>query len=82
MHRDQVAAIAQVAAGAKTPLVVAGDLNASPWSFALRDLIAQANLRDARRGFGLAKTWHRFPYPSLMLDHGLVSPEWHVIGYQ
>ncbi len=44
--------------------------------------MTKANVQDARLGFGLAKTWHRFPYPSLMLDHGLVSPEWQVVGYQ
>ncbi|MGD1905189.1 MAG: endonuclease/exonuclease/phosphatase family protein [Leptolyngbyaceae cyanobacterium] len=82
LHREQVAAMAQVAAGVEGPLIIAGDFNATPWSFALRDLMSKAKVRDARLGFGLAKTRHHFPYPSLMLDHGLVSAEWQVVNYQ
>jgi endonuclease/exonuclease/phosphatase (EEP) superfamily protein YafD len=60
------------------PRVVAGDLNATPWSTALTQA-AQAGGAPLRRATGLGATW---THPTLGLpigipiDHVLASPDW------
>ncbi|MGH8915024.1 MAG: endonuclease/exonuclease/phosphatase family protein [Acidimicrobiia bacterium] len=56
---------------------VVGDLNASPWSWPFRDLVARGRLRNSQIGFGLQPT---FPVGSNVLlrvpiDHLLHSEE-------
>lgn len=64
---------ARVRGGA--PLVLAGDLNAAPWSRPFARFLAATGLRDTRAGFGVQAT---FPASSWLLriplDHVLVSP--------
>jgi endonuclease/exonuclease/phosphatase (EEP) superfamily protein YafD len=59
-----------------------GDLNASPWSYPLRQMTTQTRLRHAALGFGIYPTWR---YKSMLvaapLDHILVSDEWQVGSY-
>ena len=81
-HREQTAAITAVAAEAAHPLIVAGDFNASPWSFALRDLMRQAAVEDAKKGFGLRKSWQIHPLLKLPLDHVMVSNDIEVLNVQ
>lgn len=81
-HRRQMAAITQVAQEASHPLIVAGDFNASPWSFVMRQLVQEARLRDAKKGYGLRKSWRLNPLFRLPLDHVLLSEEWQVISFQ
>ncbi len=58
------------------PLVVAGDLNTSPWSGAFTSLLEGTRLRDARRGHGVLATWpDGRPWPLVPIDYVLVSPE-------
>lgn len=58
------------------PVLLLGDLNATPWSHAFRDLLDRAGLRDSERGFGVQPTW---PAGNLLLgvpiDHALHSPD-------
>lgn len=65
------------------PLILAGDLNASPWSAILSDLSNATGLRNVALGKGIRPTWW---YGSLVLglpyDHVMVSPEWQVASYQ
>lgn len=73
------------AAAREGPLVVAGDLNATPWSAAFRALVEGSGLVDARRGHGILATWSplagdslaarlaRSPLTSLPIDHVLVG---------
>lgn len=81
LHRDQLFGVADVVGEVTTPLIVAGDFNASPWSYGLTRLKQAGDLRDARRGFGLRKTWH-YTLLRLNLDHLLVSNEWQVLNVQ
>ena len=48
---------AMVAARGSTPTIVAGDLNATPWSPWFRDFMHMSKLRDSQHGFGLLATW-------------------------
>lgn len=73
---DEVSQLAAVAARTHTvtPVIVMGDLNATPWSRPFRDFIAASGLCDSRAGFGLQAS---FPAASAVLripiDHVLVS---------
>jgi endonuclease/exonuclease/phosphatase (EEP) superfamily protein YafD len=61
---------------------VAGDFNAAPWSFVLRQLQQAADVQDTRRGFGGLTTWAGPPLVHLSLDHVFASDELAVQNYQ
>jgi hypothetical protein len=69
-----VAALAQLVRHIDGPLVLAGDLNTSPWSNAFRKLRATTGLAPASI---LMPTWPAWPLalPQVALDHILVSGE-------
>lgn len=77
LDRDaDIAAVVRQAQAAGAAAVVAGDLNATPWSSGLRGAQAQGFLRAQ----GLAPTW---PLPlagvfGIPIDHVLASPHWRV----
>ena len=75
-YRDQqLRAVADIVARERDPVMVLGDLNATPWSPVFKRLLLETNLVDARRGFGLRPTWpSRFPPLWIPIDHCLVSP--------
>lgn len=53
-------------------ILVVGDLNATPWSFPFRRLLADTNLHDSSVGFGFQPTWPTFlPLMSIPIDHCL-----------
>jgi endonuclease/exonuclease/phosphatase (EEP) superfamily protein YafD len=82
LHRDQMADITAVAARSAGPLIVAGDFNAAPWSFVMRDLAAQADVRHVRAPLDLTKTWRPLPFFGLPVDHVLLSDAWQVTEYR
>ena len=81
LHREQMADIAKVAAQTPHPLVVAGDFNASPWSYTVAHLSEEADVADAQRGYWLRKTWRLNPFFALPIDQVLVSDEWQVLRF-
>ncbi len=57
------------------PMIVLGDLNATPWSHGYRLLIKGTTLRNTRRGSGIMGSWHT-TIPSVLripIDHILVN---------
>jgi endonuclease/exonuclease/phosphatase (EEP) superfamily protein YafD len=64
------------------PVILAGDFNASPWSYPLRRLNDETPLRHAALGYGIWPTWQ---YGTVLLsapiDHIFVSLEWAVTSY-
>jgi endonuclease/exonuclease/phosphatase (EEP) superfamily protein YafD len=80
-RRDaQLAAMGDLAAGEARPVIVAGDLNATPWCHGFRVLVGPRGLRDSAAGRGVQATWNaRLWAPRIPIDHVLVSPE---IGVQ
>ncbi|MFG0382545.1 endonuclease/exonuclease/phosphatase family protein [Pseudomonas sp. zbq_18] len=62
------------------PRLLAGDLNATPWSSAFSGLQA----RGWRRASGLAPTWPSFGAGLLgiPIDHVLASRHWHLLGHE
>ena len=83
-RRDsELAAVGNLLSKLSTPLVVMGDLNATPWSNVLHGLMSAAGLRPATLGHGLQPTWRLgsllFGAP---LDHVLVSSHWQSTGFK
>jgi endonuclease/exonuclease/phosphatase (EEP) superfamily protein YafD len=71
----QLAALGERAAKESRPVIVAGDMNASPWSHGFRQLLAPGNLRDSALGRGLQPTWNaRRWFLRIPIDHIVVSP--------
>jgi endonuclease/exonuclease/phosphatase (EEP) superfamily protein YafD len=72
---QQIDAVADRARGLDGPVIVLGDLNATPWSRPFERLIARSGLVDTRAGFGVQAS---FPAGSSVLripiDHVLVTP--------
>ncbi|MCF7675766.1 MAG: endonuclease/exonuclease/phosphatase family protein [Akkermansiaceae bacterium] len=55
------------------PVVLAGDLNATPWCHAMKPVYA-AGLRDSRWGRGVRATWRwRNPFFAIPIDHVLIK---------
>jgi endonuclease/exonuclease/phosphatase (EEP) superfamily protein YafD len=80
-HKEQLLLMTEELQKLKTPLVVAGDMNCTPWTYLSSDLLRKCNLEDSRRGFGLQLTWpapnnwRKVPIVLLPIDHCFVSPE-------
>ncbi len=74
MRDRQLGEIAdRVTGSGRSDVIVAGDLNASPWSAAMRPLF-RAGLRDARLGHGISPTWSiDQPWISIPIDHVLIG---------
>ena len=76
---EQFKAVASWVNGRSSPVVVLGDLNATPWSHEIQDLRSRCGLEDSLVGRGLQPTWpfHNI-FTSLFripLDHCLHSPQ-------
>ena len=61
--------------------VVAGDLNATPWSHPFRRLLADGRLHNSQRGYGLELTFpaHATPLLQVSIDHVLYSDGFRVV---
>lgn len=72
----------EIAHQSTEPFILLGDLNASPWSQPMQQLVAQTTLRYAAKGYGLGLTWRLAGVLlGAPLDHILVSPQWEVMDY-
>ena len=79
LRNQQFKEIASNVNAESIPTILVGDMNCSPASQYLSDLIDSANLRDSRRGFGIYGSWPGKPAPfSIPIDHVLVSSRIHV----
>ena len=62
-------------AGRSVPVLVVGDLNATPWSHARRALVRRGGLTDSLEGRGLQPTWPAGWGPLMIpIDHALTGP--------
>ncbi len=83
-RRDEIlAAAGDWVASVDVPVLVVGDCNASPWSHAIRALVARGGLYDTARGAGLQPTWPSgwgpvmIPIDQALHTGGLVAVERH-----
>ncbi len=81
LRKRQLQELAARARGKSQPVVVCGDLNATPWSPWFADLLRDGGLRNSAQGRGLFGSWPALlPAPlRIPLDHCLVSPSIAVI---
>ena len=71
-HREQMRALAQWVNAEPRAIVVAGDLNSTPWTPLFRETLATTGLRSARIGIGVLGTWPAYLGPiATPLDHVL-----------
>jgi endonuclease/exonuclease/phosphatase (EEP) superfamily protein YafD len=75
-NSEEMEELARLVKGSDLPSIVAGDLNATPWSPGCRRLEKTTGLVNTRRGWGLLATWPAyrrwFVFP---IDHILASRE-------
>ncbi len=58
------------------PLIIVGDLNATPWNYYFKRLLKRGKLLDSSRGFGPQSTWPtHMPILRIPLDHCLHSSD-------
>ncbi|MGA0334013.1 MAG: endonuclease/exonuclease/phosphatase family protein [Kiritimatiellia bacterium] len=70
----QLQKIAAFVADSSIPVLLAGDLNTSPWSPVFRDLLRDSGLENSMQGFGIQPTWPTMIPPLWTpLDHVLHS---------
>jgi endonuclease/exonuclease/phosphatase (EEP) superfamily protein YafD len=81
-RNQQFKDIATYVLSSKVPVVVMGDFNCTPWTPYLTDLLENAELRDARVGFGLLPTWNTHSALfKLPIDHALLHGPWEVVDF-
>lgn len=75
-HRsEQALSLAEQISRQSIPVILAGDINASPFSPIFKRLIKRSGLKDSRTGFGWQPSWPTyFPVLWIPIDHILVSP--------
>jgi endonuclease/exonuclease/phosphatase (EEP) superfamily protein YafD len=79
-RNDQLGAIAAKVRESPAPMIVLGDLNATPWSPYFRQLLRVSGLWNTSQGRGLQGTWPAgLPAGRIPLDHCLVSSSLHVM---
>ena len=75
LRNQQLAAMGRWASQQSGLLILAGDMNASPWTPFFKDLIRKSKLKDSRNGFGIQPSWPvRMPFLRVPIDQVLVSP--------
>ncbi|MDD3276663.1 MAG: endonuclease/exonuclease/phosphatase family protein [Kiritimatiellales bacterium] len=76
-HRNvQLAALPQIARTQKYPVLLMGDLNASPWSPYFTRLLRDSGLKNSMRGFGFQPSWPaNIQFLRIPIDQILYSPE-------
>lgn len=57
LQQDELNGIARVARVAKTPVIVAGDFNLTPYSLRFRHLLSKGDLRFVSQGWRWPRTW-------------------------
>lgn len=73
--------LAQLIGAESLPVIVIGDFNASPWSYAFRDFTTETELVNSQMGYGLAATWPtNWPITMVPLDHMLHSDSLTTVG--
>jgi endonuclease/exonuclease/phosphatase (EEP) superfamily protein YafD len=72
---DFLAEVGRLVAAETEPVVVIGDLNATPWSQGFRLLTGPADLTNSQEGFGYAASWPSRlpPFAQIPIDHAVHS---------
>lgn len=80
LRNQELAALAQLASATQGPLLIAGDLNITPWSPHFRDLLRDSGLKDCAAEQGLASSWpSHVRWLGIRIDHCLASAHWQTL---
>lgn len=75
LRNEQLDRVAESIKG-RSPFLLLGDLNMTPWSPYFQRFITQTGLRDSARGFGSQPSWPtHFSFLGISIDHCLHSEE-------
>lgn len=76
----ELAGLAVLAQAERSPLVILGDFNITPWSPHFRAFLDASRLRDCSYGHGLDPTWPSQAIAlGIRIDHCFVSPHWRTL---
>lgn len=83
LNREQIRDVVEIAeANADLPLIVAGDFNAPPAAYMMRELARRSETGFVRGWFDNSKTFFLGNLIRLPLDHILVSDQWVVTHFE
>jgi endonuclease/exonuclease/phosphatase (EEP) superfamily protein YafD len=79
LRNEQLARLPEIVKRATSPVLLLGDLNATPWCSPFKSLLSESGLRDSARGRGVLGTWPTsLPIFLIPIDHCLHSAEIHI----
>ncbi|MCX6928544.1 MAG: endonuclease/exonuclease/phosphatase family protein [Verrucomicrobia bacterium] len=79
LRNDQLARLPEIVKQARSPVLLLGDLNATPWCSHFKRLLSQSGLRDSSQGRGVLPTWPAWcPLLLIPIDHCLHTAGIHV----
>jgi endonuclease/exonuclease/phosphatase (EEP) superfamily protein YafD len=79
LRDDQLARLPETVKQASSPVLLVGDLNATPWCSHFKRLLSQSGLRDSSQGRGVLGTWPTcMPIFLIPIDHCLHTAGIHV----
>ncbi|HEY9712580.1 MAG TPA: endonuclease/exonuclease/phosphatase family protein [Chroococcales cyanobacterium] len=80
-RNEELAEITADVKGLHEPVILAGDMNCTPWSYYFDKLKEDTQLRDTEQGIGMQPSWSAFwPVPLFPIDHYLVSKEFATVS--
>jgi len=81
LRNEQLHDVAKFVRSQTNPVIVLGDLNATPWSYYFRRFLIESGLTDSSKGRGIHATWPADLFPlRIPIDHCLVSVEIGVVN--
>lgn len=79
LRNEHLARLPEIVKQASSPVLLLGDLNATPWCSHFKQLLNRSGLRDSSQGRGFQGTWPTFlPILLIPIDHCLHSADIHV----
>ena len=79
-HRNNQLALLPSYISASLPVILAGDLNTTPWNYYFKKLLRQSGLKDSSRGYGIQPTWpNNNPLLRIPIDHLLHSSDIRIV---
>jgi endonuclease/exonuclease/phosphatase (EEP) superfamily protein YafD len=80
LRDDQLAHLSETVKQANSPVLLLGDLNATPWCSHFKRLLSESGLQDSSQGRGVLGTWPTYmPIFLIPIDHCLHTPGIHII---
>jgi endonuclease/exonuclease/phosphatase (EEP) superfamily protein YafD len=80
LRNEQLGRLPEIVKQANSPVLLLGDLNATPWCSHFKRSLRQSGLRDSSQGRGVLPTWPTWnPMLLIPIDHCLHTADIHVM---